>query len=71
MLKYEKRDRTRAEITGRDHLGRAEITGRDHLERAEITGRDYLGRAKITRAEIIEGRDHRTHILMGFFYSGS
>ena len=49
MLKYEKRDRTRAEITGRDHLGRAEITGRDHL-----------GRAEITRAEIVEGRDHRT-----------
>ena len=40
MLKYEKRDRTLAEITGRDHLGRAEITGRDHLGRAEITGRD-------------------------------
>ena len=42
-------DRTRAEITGRDHLGRAEITGRDHL-----------GQAEITRAEIVEGRDHRT-----------
>ena len=60
MLKYEKRDRTRAEITGRDHLGRAEITGRDHLGRAEINGRDHLGRAEITRAEIVEGRDHRT-----------
>ena len=53
-------DRTRAEITGRDHLGRAEITGRDHLGRAEITGRDHLGRAEITRAEIVEDRDHRT-----------
>ena len=50
----------RAEIPGRDHLGRAEITGRDHLGRAEITGRDHLGRAEITRAEIIKGRDHRT-----------
>ena len=39
---------------------RAEITGRDHLGRAEITGRDHLGGAEITRAEIIEGRDHRT-----------
>ena len=45
-------DRTRAEITGRDHLGRAEITGRDHL-----------GRAEITRAEIVKGRDHRTPCL--------
>ena len=34
--------------------------GRDHLGRAEITGRDHLGRAEITRAEIVEGRDHRT-----------
>ena len=60
MLKYEKRDRARAEITGRDHLGRAEINGRDYLGRDEITGRDHLGRAEITRAEIVEGRDHRT-----------
>ena len=58
-------DRTRAEITGRDHRGRAEITGRDHLGRAEITGRDHLGRAEITRAEIVEGRDHRTPSLAG------
>ena len=49
-------DRTRAEITGRDHLGRAEITGRDHL-----------GRAKITRAEIVEGRDYRTPALSIYY----
>ena len=45
------------------HIGdrtRAEITGQDHLGRAEITGRDYLGPAEITRAGIVEGRDHRT-----------
>ena len=59
-------DRKRAEITGRDHLGRAEITGRDHLRRAEITGRDHLGRAEITRAEIVEGRDHRTPTMRRF-----
>ena len=60
MLKYEKRDRTRAEITGRYHLGRAKITGRDHLGRAKNTGRDHLGRAEITRDKIVDGRDHRT-----------
>ena len=46
-------DRTGALITGRDYLGRAEITGRDHL-----------GRSDITRAEIVEGRDHRTPVLV-------
>ena len=56
-------DRTGAEIIGRDYLGRAEITGRDHLGRAEITGRDHLGRSEITRAEIVEGRDHRTPLV--------
>ena len=62
-------DRTRAEITGRDHLGRPEITGRDHLGRAEITGRDHLGRAEITRAEIVEGRDHRTPLFLPYLTS--
>ena len=46
-------DRTRAEITGLDHLGQAEITGRDHL-----------GRFEITRAKIVKGRAHRTPLKL-------